>query len=115
MEQPNFLQEEKQPLPNATLILVFGIISIVLCCCYGIGIVFSIATLVMAPKALRTYNENPAVYKGYQNVITGRILAIIGLILNIIYIGFMIYIFTTYTMEEIMMMNEEFLQQYQIE
>ena len=34
---------EQQKLPNATLILVFGIISIVTCCCYGIiGLIFGV-------------------------------------------------------------------------
>ncbi len=115
MEHPNFLQEEKQLLPNSTLILIFGIISVVLCCCYGIGIIFSIVTLIMAPKAIRLYQENPHLYKGYQSVKIGRILAIIGIVLNVIYIGFMIYVFTTYSWEEIMLMNEETMRRYGIE
>ncbi len=73
----------KQELPNATLILVFGILSIVGCCCYGVvGVIFGIITLVMAKKALEIYNANPEMYLGYQNVKIGRILAIIGLVLS---------------------------------
>lgn len=74
----------QRPLPNATLILVFGILSIVLCCCYGFGIIFAIIALVMAPKAIAVYSAEPEAYTGFQNVKMGRILAIIGLILNLV-------------------------------
>lgn len=81
---------EQQKLPNSTLILVFGIISIVTCCCYGVlGLIFGIIALILANKALKLYAENPELYEGVKNVKTGRILAIIGIILNVL---FMIYI-----------------------
>lgn len=77
---------ERRELPNATLILVFGILSIVGCCCYGVaGIVFGIIAIVMANKSMNLYyaEQNPeAVYSGFKNVKTGRILAIIGLVLS---------------------------------
>lgn len=105
----------QQRLPNSTLILIFGILSIVICCCYGVGIIFSIIALVMAPKAIALYKEQPEAYTGYQNVTMGRILAIIGLILNLIFIAWMIYIFSAYSWEEIQQMNEEIMRQYGIE
>ena len=77
------MELNKQELPNATLILVFGILSIVGCCCYGVvGVIFGIITLVMANKAMEIYNADPEMYIGYQNVKIGRILAIIGLVLS---------------------------------
>jgi len=70
---------EQQKLPNSTLILVFGIVSIVTCCCYGIiGLIFGIIAIVLAKKATVVYLENPEQYTGYSNVKTGKILAIIG-------------------------------------
>jgi predicted PurR-regulated permease PerM len=81
------MELSKQELPNATLILVFGILSIIGCCCYGIvGVIFGIITLVMAKKAMDLYNENPEMYLGYQNVKIGRILAIIGLVLSALFL-----------------------------
>lgn len=81
------MEVNKTELPNATLILVFGILSILGCCCYGIvGVIFGIITLVMAKKAMEIYNANPEIYLGYQNVKIGRILAIIGLILSAIFL-----------------------------
>ena len=74
---------EKRELPNSTLILVFGILSIIGCCCYGVaGIIFGIIALVMSKRAMEIYNADPELYTGYQNVKTGRILAIIGLVLS---------------------------------
>ena len=76
---------QRQELPNSTLILVFGILSIVGCCCYGIvGLVFGILAIVMAKKAKEIYLANPELYIGYKNVNTGRILAIIGVVLSVI-------------------------------
>ncbi len=104
---------EQQKLPNATLILVFGIISIVTCCCYGvIGLIFGIIAIVMSKKATETYLANPELYTGYQNVKTGKILAIIGVFLNIIFLGYVIFLFATLGTEGIMNMNQEFMDQY---
>jgi uncharacterized membrane protein len=75
---------EQQKLPNATAVLILGILSIVGCCFYAVGIVFGIIALVMAKKDMALYAANPEGYDNYSNLKTGRILAIIGLVLNII-------------------------------
>ena len=94
---------EQQKLPNSTLILVFGIVSIVTCCCYGIiGLIFGIIALVMSKKATAVYLENPEQYSGYQNVKTDKILSIIGIILSILYLIYIIWIFATLGTEGVM-------------
>ncbi|GGX32688.1 CCC motif membrane protein [Aquimarina muelleri] len=98
---------EKQALPNSTLILVLGILSIVGCCCYGIGIILAIITLVLAKKATTLYNENQELYSGFQNVKTGKILAIVGIALGAIYLIYVIFIFVTIGMDGYMEMIEE--------
>jgi hypothetical protein len=103
---------EQQKLPNSTLILVFGIISIVTCCCYGLGMVFGIVAIVMAGKATTIYLENPELYTGYQNVKTGKILSYIGIALSVIYLVYTIYLFSTLGTEGIMNMNKELMEQY---
>jgi hypothetical protein len=103
---------EQQKLPNATLILVFGIISIVSCCCYGLGIIFGIVAIVMAGTATKVYLANPELYTGYQNVKTGKILAIIGVILSAIYLVYVIYLFYALGIDGILNMNEELLKEY---
>ena len=85
---------EKQKLPNGNAVLILGILSILTCCCYGIvGLILGIVALVLAKKDLQLYNENPEIYEGYSNLNTGRILAIIGIILSSIYLIFTIYLY----------------------
>ena len=51
MEQSNFNELTNQKLPNATAVLVLGILSIVTCCCYGVvGLILGIIALVLAKK-----------------------------------------------------------------
>jgi uncharacterized protein YacL len=82
------------PVPNATVVLVLGIISIIGCCFYGIGLVFAIVALVLASNAVKQYNEEPARYQqsSYNNMNAGKICAIIGLILSILIAIYYIWI-----------------------
>ncbi len=101
---------EKQKLPNSTLILVFGILSIVTCCCYGVlGLILGVITIVLAKKATALYAENPELYSGFQNVKTGKILAIIGIILSALYLIMTIWMISTFgweTMQDQQLMQE---------
>jgi len=104
---------EQEKLPNATLILVFGIVSIVTCCCYGVlGLIFGIIAVILANKAKAIYLENPEQYSGYQNVKIGNILAIIGIVLNLLYMIYVIVLFSKLGMDGIMEMNERVLEEY---
>lgn len=101
---------ERQQLPNSTLILVFGILSIVTCCCYGVlGLIFGIVALVLAKKAREEYAANPDIYRGYDNVKTGRILAIIGIILSVLYLIANIVVIAIYGWEGIMEAQNEMM------
>ena len=76
----------QQALPNATIVLVLGILSIVTCCCfYGIlSLVLSIVALVLSKKDKLLYAENMGLYTegSFKNLNAGRVCAIIGLILG---------------------------------
>lgn len=77
----------QQSLPNATVVLVLGILSIVFCCCYGIlGLIPAIIALVLSKKDRKLYEMNVSAYtlSSYKNLNAGRVCAIIGLILNIL-------------------------------
>ena len=87
---------EKQKLPNGTAILILGILSIITCCCYGIGVILGIIALVLAKKDIALYAANPELYSDYKNVNTGKILAIIGIVLNAIYLAFVIWMIYTF-------------------
>lgn len=78
---------ERQSLPNATISLVLGIFSILTCICYGvIGLPLGIAALVLGTKALNLNKENPEDYKGAGNANAGKILGIVGIILNLAFL-----------------------------
>ncbi len=74
------------PLPNATAVLVMGILSIVTCCCfYGIiSLILGIIALVLGNKDTRLYLANVGMYTegSYKNLRAGRVCAIIGLVLG---------------------------------
>ena len=77
-----------RPLPNATAVLVLGIISIPVCFCYItfgiIGITLGVIAISLANKDMKLYAENPGAYTqtSYNNLKGGRVCAIIGLALN---------------------------------
>lgn len=101
---------EQQKLPNSTLILVFGILSIITCCCYGVvGLILGIVAVILASKATKLYAENPELYTGFQNVKTGKILAIIGIVLNVITLIYMIWIISMIGLEGIQ--DQELMQE----
>lgn len=79
-------------LPNATAVLVLGILSIIGCCFYGIGVIFGIIGLVLASKDMKLYRKNPEGYLNYSTLNIGRILSIIGIILFVVSIIFILII-----------------------
>ncbi|MBB2146870.1 DUF4190 domain-containing protein [Pedobacter sp. LMG 31464] len=85
----------QQSLPNATVVLVLGILSIVFCCCYGIiGLIPAIIALVLSKKDRALYDANTLAYtlSSYKNLNAGRVCAIIGLVLNILSLLYFIVI-----------------------
>jgi len=95
MENSYDLNVPKVDLPNATVVLVLGIVSIVTCCCYGIiGMISAIIALVLAKSATSLYVSDPGKYTegSYKNMNAGKTCAWIGLILSAIYLIFLIFI-----------------------
>ena len=78
----------QQNLPNATVALILGILSIPACCCYGLGLVFGIVAWVLAGKDIKQYNLNPGAYSlsSLKNTKAGKVCGIIGVILSALYI-----------------------------
>ena len=102
---------EKQKLPNSTAILVLGILSILTCCCWGIiGLTVGIVALILAKKDLILYNENPEQYEGIANINTGRVLAIIGIILSSIYLLANVYMYAVWGEEGIKDFQENLIE-----
>jgi ABC-type phosphate transport system permease subunit len=86
-DHPHPSYNNQQQLPNATAVLVLGILSIIIC---GIGAVLGIIGLVLANKDTKLYNNSPDLYTNgsYSNLKSGKICSIIGLILSTLFIIF---------------------------
>lgn len=92
-------QGPQMALPNATAVLVLGIVSIVGCMCYGVpGLICGIIALVLGNKDMARYRAAPGQYTAgsYSNLKAGRICAIIGLSLSALYVIMMIIMFAMY-------------------
>ena len=102
-----------QNLPNATIVLVLGILSIVFCFCYGIlGVILGGIALYLAGKDRALYAANPEMYteSSYKNLKAGRICAIIGLALSAAYMIYLIVMFSMYG-SEMMNIYQDILEQ----
>jgi len=102
--QPDYLTPNPQQvlpsLPNATAVLVLGILSIVVCFITGI------IALVLANRDIALYNANPGTYSAssLSNIKTGRICAIVGISLQLV--GLIIYIIFIVAMFSAVATNE---------
>ena len=87
-----------------------GILSILSCCCYGfIGLILGIVALVLAKKATTLHANNPDEYDGIKNVKTGKMLAIVGIILSALYLILIIGMIAYFGLETIQ--NPELFQE----
>lgn len=101
---------EKQQIPNGTLVLVMGILSIIGCCCYGLpGLIFGIVAIILAGKATKVYMEAPETYSGYGNVKAGKIMGIIGVILSVLMVAYLIWLVTYFGWETLQ--DQELMQE----
>lgn len=90
----DFLQLPQRSLPNATAVLVLGILSIIMC------FIFGIIALVLSSGDRRLYESDPQLYtsSSYELLKAGRICSIIGLciwgLFLLIYLGIFIFAFS---------------------
>jgi hypothetical protein len=86
--------DSPKQLPNATGVLVLGILSIVMCFLYGIiGIILGIIALVLHKKDKELYASNPIAYEAsFKNSNAGKVCAIIGLSLSALYLLFILFV-----------------------
>jgi hypothetical protein len=82
-----------QNLPNATIALILGILSIPGCCCYGIlGLILGIIAWVLGNNDIKKFYLNPGMYtqSSLKNAKAGKVCGIIGTILGALYLILMI-------------------------
>lgn len=84
-------------LPNSVAVLVLGILSIPSCMCYGIlGVLLALIALILYRQDKARYNENKLLWKegSYNNLIAGKVCAIIGLTISLIYLIVLAFVMT---------------------
>ena len=74
----------QKSVPNAMLIMICGIVSIVFCC--GLGTVAGAVAIIMSSKANKLIAEDPDGYSNAKNVKIGRTCAMIGVGLQVLWI-----------------------------
>jgi membrane glycosyltransferase len=99
-ELDNSQLQSSKSLPNATAVLVLGILSIVMCWTYGVlGLILGIIAIVLHRKDKEVYATNPAMYEqSFKNSKAGNVCGIIGIVLSVLFLLYviaMIVFFTT--------------------
>ena len=80
VEQPVEVVAEKKSDALAVVSLVMGILSIILCCCYGIGIVFGIAGIICGALAKKKGQSSGLSTAGLICSIVGSVFSVIAII-----------------------------------
>ncbi len=106
---------EQQKLPNETLIIVLGILGYLCCCFAGIGIIPSGIAFYLARKSEKLYAENPELYSNMSQIKTGKIIALIAVILSALVLIRWIYVLSTNDWSDIMEQSREMMEQWGIE
>jgi hypothetical protein len=75
---------QKQLLPNSTVVLVLGICSIVFGC-FCVGLILGIIGVSLSSNGRKMYKANPEIYDGYGTLNAGWIMSIIGIVLGGLY------------------------------
>ena len=71
----------KPMLPNASAVLVLGILSVI-SSCFILGFILGIVGLILAKEGRLAYLKDPDRYSGYGTLNAGRVLSIIGVVLG---------------------------------
>ncbi len=106
---------EQQKLPNATIIIILGVLGYLCCCFAGFGIIPAGIAFFLAMKSEKIYAEDPDLYDNMSQIKTGKIVALVALILSSLMLIRFIYVLSTGDWDSIMEQSREMMEQYGIE
>lgn len=90
------MEQNKMELPNSTVVLILGILSLVFCWCYGfVGLILGIIAVAISGSPRRIYQQNPEAFfdSSYKNLNAGRICGIIGICISTLIIVMFVLVF----------------------
>lgn len=107
----------QEKLEYEALILILAIIGLPLCCCAGIGIIPAGIAYFIANNELKKCYERTEPYSNQNNIYTGKIIALVVLILNALLIIRIIYVINVVGLdviiEQSMEQTRQMMEQYQ--
>lgn len=98
---------------NTTIVYVLSIVSFLCCCFVGLGVFLAGPAFFMANKGLKEAALNPEEYdqKSVNAMKTAKIIAIIALAINGIYLLYNIYVLSTTDWDVLMQRYNDMLEQ----
>ncbi len=105
---------EQQKL-NPTIVYVLAILGFLCCCFGGLGFILSGIAFIIAYSKLKNAQANPENYthESIKAMNTAKIVALITLIINILYLAATIYKIYTIGWDEMMEQSRQLMEQYQ--
>jgi len=106
---------EKQKL-NTTLVYILSIVGFICCCIPLIGIVPSAIAFFIANGKVKEWKANPENYENGEAMNTARIIALVVLIINALYLAYNIFlIFSAGGWDAYMEQQRAIMEQYGIQ
>lgn len=99
---------------NPTVVYILSILGLLCCCAMGLGVLFAAPAYFIANSTIKNAQLNPDDYEGdIKPMQTAKIVAIVILIINIIYLISSIYQISTVGLDAMMEQSRELLEQYE--
>ncbi|MBT4915722.1 MAG: hypothetical protein HON66_02750 [Formosa sp.] len=93
---------------NTTLTYVLSIIGLLCCCIGGFGFLLSGPAFLIAHNKIKDAKQNPDDYEGNFNAMnTAKIVALIILIINLLYLFYNIYLYSTGGFDDVFLEFQE--------
>tara|TARA_R110002049_G_scaffold243233_2_gene416996 strand:- start:47 stop:376 length:330 start_codon:yes stop_codon:yes gene_type:complete len=105
---------EQQKL-NPAIVYVLAIIGLLCCCFGGLGVILAAPAFFIAQSGLKKASLNPEDYdqSSVKAMNTAKIVALIILLINVLYLIATIYRIYTVGWDELMLQSQEMMEQWQ--
>jgi len=103
----------QEKLQYEPLIYVLALFGLPLCCCMGAGILPAGIAYFIANNELKKCYEREEPYVNQNGVYTGKIIALVIVVINILYLAYTIYQIQTIGWDELMRQSQELMEQYE--